>query len=58
MATYADVVSDKAVDCFIHGLAHLIDELGPDRGLVAAAELLGAAASPDDEKSNLEAALS
>ena len=57
MTTYADAVSDKAVDCFIHGLAHLIDELGLDRGLAAAADLLEAAASPENENSDLEASL-
>jgi len=23
-------VSDRALDCFVHGVAHLVSELGPD----------------------------
>lgn len=32
--------SDKAVGCFVHGVAHLIDELGPEAGIVWAANLI------------------
>ena len=29
----SDEPSDEAVDCFVHGLAHVIDELGPRLGI-------------------------
>jgi hypothetical protein len=32
--------SDQAVECFAHGVAHLIHELGSERGLAQAAQVL------------------
>lgn len=32
--------SEKAMDCFIHGLAHLIDEMGVERGLAIATQVV------------------
>lgn len=33
-------LSDRAIDCFVHGVAHLIAELGPGNGLAEASELI------------------
>lgn len=33
-------LSDRAVDCFAHGLSHLICELGTEKGLLAGTEIL------------------
>jgi hypothetical protein len=40
-------LSDRAVDCFVHGVAHLLDELGPEAGLSKGIGVLCALASRD-----------
>lgn len=41
------VPSDKAIDCFAHGLSHFIWELGPELGLRRAQGVLQALAHED-----------
>lgn len=36
MNTPIESISKKALDCFVHAIAHLIDEQGRDRGLETA----------------------
>jgi hypothetical protein len=51
-------VSAKTVECFTHGLAHLIAELGYERGLAVAGRILGdLAETPRSELFETEAAL-
>ncbi len=40
-------VSDRAIDCFTHGVAHLISELGTDRGLRKGMDVLEELAGVD-----------
>lgn len=40
-------VSDRAIDCFTHGVAHLISELGTDRGLRKGMDVLEELAGAD-----------
>ena len=46
------VPSEKAIDCFVHGLSHFLWELGPEVGLRRAIGLLEAL-----EREDLSAAL-
>lgn len=39
--------SDRAIDCFTHGVAHLISELGTDRGLRKGMDVLENLAAAD-----------
>jgi hypothetical protein len=38
-------LSDRAIDCFTHGLAHLVHELGTEAGLSKGMEVLDALAN-------------
>jgi hypothetical protein len=40
-------LSDRALDCFTHGVAHLLHELGTEAGLSKGMEVLDALANQD-----------
>jgi hypothetical protein len=40
-------LSDRAIDCFTHGVAHLLHELGTEAGLIKGMEVLDALAKED-----------
>jgi hypothetical protein len=49
--TSTDPISQKALDCFVHGVAHLIDEQGKDSGLETARMALALIEEDLDEPS-------